>query len=281
MSIGRKHKQTVLEQIAADKAKAESAASSQKQAESTNAPALPVEVLSPRIGVANKQRALASLGKIRLVESAEDLPMVSGGVGVGELAKAARKSDFNIVLEALNGDIDRLHEIPSIPEKQALKRELLAKYLPIVQQYIESGAKFANQVLVHCVIWLIDVADFEQAITLADVAIAQNQKTPPYIKRELTDFVVEEVAEWACRQAKAKQSASPAIDQTMERVDAGVWLVDNLIIKAKLYRYAGMVRDNFEEFEAALALYEKAQATNEQAGCKGRIKAIKEKLGKN
>lgn len=275
MSIGRQHKARVMAQLAAATAVAKQADAA-KTAASTVEKSIPVEVLSQLIGVANKQRKLAELGRIRLVESAADLPTVAKGFDA--LVAPGKKSDFNLVLQALNDDLDLLHKIPAINEKQALKVQLLGKYMPMVNAYITSGTQFANPVLVHCIIWSIDVEQFQQAIDLADVAIAQNQKTPDYIKRELPDFVVEEFAEWACKQAKAKQSVSPFIEQVIARVEDAEWPVDEPIIKGKLYRYAGLVLDNFEEFAAALALYEKAQAANEQAGCKGRIKAIKEKL---
>lgn len=277
MSIGRAHKRNILQKLAEQKAAEKAATPAPQSVKTATEPTIPVQLLSASIGMANKQRILAQARKIRLVETEEEL-LQTAGIGFDQLIQPGKKSDFNLVLQSLNDDINRLHEIPAIPEKQLMKVQLLAKYMPIVNAYLTSGTQYKNDVLVYCIIWSIDVENFEQAISLADVAIAQNQTMPPNFKRELSDFVVEELAEWACKQAKANQSASPYIDHVIERVEQKEWPVGELIITGKLYRYAGQIAENFEEFATALALYEKAMAVNDQAGCKGRIRALKDKL---
>lgn len=287
MSIGRKHKQQVLDGIAAEKAQAAKADSAKESTGDASKPAIPVEVLSPRIGLANRQRALASMGKIILVESQEEADKAlsdnstgSLPAGFDRLISKADRGELEVILTALNGDLDRLKEVSAIHEKQAIKAQLLDKYLPVVHAYLTSGARYQNLILVYCVIWSIDTEQFQQAIDLADVAIEQNQNMPEYIKRRLSDFVVEEFSEWACRQSKANASASPFIDQVIERVEAKLWPVDEPIILGKLYRYAGDIRFGFDELEEALELFEKALAVNDQAGCKGSVKKIKERLNK-
>jgi tetratricopeptide (TPR) repeat protein len=276
MSIGRNHKKTVLQTLSTAKATAEKEAMAKKSLAENNAAAtakdkkIQTQVLSNILGVASKQRKLAALGKIILVGTAAELNQPRAVLGKGVSAE--------LLNGTLNDDLNRLHDIPAIVEKQAVKRVLLEKYLPVVRDYIASGARHQNAILVHCLIWLIDVEQFQEAMELADVAIEQNQQTPPYIKRELSDFVVEEIAEWALRQSKLKESASPYIDHVIERVESKAWPVGNTIITGKLYKHAGLIRENFEEFQIALDLYEKAQAANDQAGCLGRIKKLKEKL---
>lgn len=285
VSITRQHKQRVLAEQAkaAPAAKAKPAGRKAKKAAKQTADAVPQQVASTNPAVLHKQRTLEKLGKIKLVSAAEKAAKKPAPAPAGKKAPKAHgkdKGQQDVLLAALDEDLTRLGEIEAISDKRTLKAELLEKYLPHVEAYMASGARYQNPVLVYCVIWLLDCERMAQAIELADVAIAQNQRLPERFKRPLSEFVVEEFSEWAAAQSKAKQSASPAIDQVIERMEANTWPVSSPIIRGKLYVYAGDVRDALGEEAEALALFEKAQEANDQAGRKTRIKKLQGKLKK-
>lgn len=272
--ITLQHKRRVLAQLAKQgKEQLQQAKAEIAEPEKPTAVAVPQVVLSTNPALAHKQRVLHRLGQVQLVDSLTD------GHAQKSLSTLDDDNQQPLVIAELASDVKALQAIASISEKAAFKVGLVNKYLPLVDAYISSGAQFKNPLLVYVLIWLLDTEQMGKAIDVAEVAIEQNQKMPTHFKRELSDFVVEEFAEWACRQCKAKQSVLPYLSNVIALVESGAWPVDEPIILGKLYRYAGEYHYLLNEYEHALPLFQKAQEANEQAGCKGRIKDCLAKLG--
>jgi len=190
--------------------------------------------------------------------------------------------DREVLLSALDQDLERLSALESIADKIKLKRdELLPKYLPHVRAYLESGASYPNALLVRCAIWCLDVEDLETAIELADDCIKQSQNAPSNFSRDLPGFFIEQVAAWADSQLQKGDSGSPYIDQVCQRVSDGLWPTTNIIGNGKAFKVAGQLADKNGDEKDALNYFRKAQEANERAGCKGRVKALEKKLGDN
>ncbi|MFC6924286.1 phage terminase small subunit [Microbulbifer taiwanensis] len=191
----------------------------------------------------------------------------------------ARTPDRAVIETALEADLQLLSERSDVKEKIELKRRLLPKYLPHVKTYREAGEHYPNELLVYCVIWLLDVEDIEPALELADFAIEQQQHLPERFKRDLPTWVAETVHDWAERQYKANQSASPYFEQVLEAVESERWLVTNVIVRTKLYRLAALYAERNSELESAAQWLEKAQAVNpEKAGVKTWLNKLRAKL---
>lgn len=197
-------------------------------------------------------------------------------------ATPGQKSQANhhrvVVENELAHDLELLSERDSIAEKIALKRELVPKYLPRVRAYIEGGANRPNALMVWCVIWLLDIEDIEQALELANFAIKQQQQAPSRFKRDLPTYVAETLHDWAEREYKAQRSPHPYYSEVLEAVDSQRWPVSNIIVLGKLYKLAGLVCDQQEDFAKAVHWYEKATEVNDKAGVKTRLDVARNKL---
>ncbi|MGH1374408.1 MAG: phage terminase small subunit [Cellvibrionaceae bacterium] len=194
----------------------------------------------------------------------------------------ATEHDRQVLLSALDQDLDRLGALESVAEKIKLKRdELLPKYLPHVDAYLESGASYPNAMLVRCAIWCLDVEDLDNTIRLVDECIKQHQDSPANFSRDLSGFFIEQVAAWADGQLQKGDSGSPYIDQVCLRVSDGAWPTTNIIGKGKAFKVAGQLAEKNGDKKEALEYYRQAQEANDKAGCKGRIKELAKTLGDN
>ncbi|WP_445357293.1 phage terminase small subunit [Microbulbifer sp. ANSA002] len=197
-----------------------------------------------------------------------------------EVATQSNRDEYARELseQSLEHDLKLLSERTDIAEKIDFKRALLPKYLPRVRQYMESGAHYQNPILVHCVIWLIDVGDIEQALALANHAIEQQQSMPERFKRDLPTYVAEELHDWAEREYKAQRSPFPYFSEVVEAVQSQRWPVINIIVLGKLYKLAGLLYDQEEDFAKAVHWYEKAEQVNDKAGVKTRLEMARKRL---
>lgn len=106
------------------------------------------------------------------------------------------QDDFEQLLQDLAADEDRFRQLPRGEARTAMQRdEILPKWRPIVQAYMESGDAYPNPIAVKILIWLFNVADYATAIPLADLLLAQNQRMPQNFKRGLPVFVADSIRE--------------------------------------------------------------------------------------
>lgn len=156
------------------------------------------------------------------------------GHAVGELANS-----LHLQLLALEQDEQRLKALDRIADKVALKRELLPKYRPYVERYLESEKKHQNLLFATMVIWLFDIGEFEQALNWAGIAITQGQKMPKRMKRDFPHFVADTILEWAEQQAAEGQAVEPYFSRVFKHV-AKEWRL-NEKLTAKYFKFAGLL----------------------------------------
>ncbi|MCE9733846.1 phage terminase small subunit [Pectobacterium sp. IFB5596] len=147
---------------------------------------------------------------------------------------------LHLQIRALENDIERVRNQPTIADRVEMKRrELLPRWLPTVQAYLDSGEVYQHPIFSHCIIWLFDVDEFDQALDWADIAIAQGQRTPDNIKRSFAAFVADAVLEWAELTADSGQSVEPYFSRTFTNV-AQNWRLHEEI-NAKWFKFAGLL----------------------------------------
>lgn len=156
------------------------------------------------------------------------------GQAIGELADS-----LHLQLLALEQDQQRLKALDRIADKITLKRELLPKYRPYVEQYLASEKTHQNPLFATLVVWLFDLGEFEQALDWADIAIAQGQHTPARMKRDFPHFVADTILEWAEQQAAAGQAVEPYFSRAFKHV-AKEWRL-NEKLTAKYFKFAGLL----------------------------------------
>lgn len=203
--------------------------------------------------------------------------MVTANPTAASKTAFSQNSSRDVIEAALALDLQLLSERSDVKEKIALKRQLLPKYLQQVHAYCDAGERYPNEVLVYCVIWLLDVEDIEHALQLAAIAIEQQQLMPERFKRDLPTYVAETVHDWAERQYKANQSASPYFDQVVDAVHRESWPVSQIIVVGKVYKLAGLFAERANDVPAAIHWFERATEANPKAGVKTRLEKLQSK----
>lgn len=147
---------------------------------------------------------------------------------------------LHMQIQLLNQDVAYLQGLPTIADRVAYKRdELLPRWKPTVDAYLEGGSIYDNPVFAWYVVWLFDAGDLDEALRLADVAIEQQQPTPENIKSRFPVFVADTVMSWAENTAAAGESVEPYFSQVFEKV-ASQWRLHEEIT-AKWFKFAGLM----------------------------------------
>lgn len=147
---------------------------------------------------------------------------------------------LHMQIQILNQDVAYLQGLPTIADRVAYKRaELIPRWKPTVETYLEGESIYDNPVFAWYVVWLFDAGDLDEALRLADVAIEQQQPTPDNIKSRFPVFVADTVMAWAESTAAAGESVEPYFSQVFEKV-ANHWRLHEEIT-AKWFKFAGLM----------------------------------------
>nr|WP_279653976.1 phage terminase small subunit [Pseudomonas morbosilactucae] len=229
------------------------------------------------MALAHKRRTLA-LGVAAVVAAAGAPVAYSPAEALSSPANARK----HLLLQeaALDQDLERLSALKNLASKQALKRdELLPKYQDYVQRYCESGLSFHNRVAVQVMVWLLDTAQFDDALELADFLIEQGQPMPERFKRrDIQTFVADAVYEWAYTEYKAGRSPEPYLSDLLPLVD-GEWQLTEQI-PSKYHKLIGMRAMEAGNFDVALKHLERSTELYAQAGNDTRIEKVRKALAK-
>ncbi|HHL2575865.1 TPA: phage terminase small subunit [Yersinia enterocolitica] len=155
-------------------------------------------------------------------------------------ALSASPASLHLQLRELDSDVARVRSLGTIADRVDMKRdELLPKWLPTVERYLDSGIVHANPAFAWCVVWLFDVGNFDQALDWADIAIEQGQSTPENIKSTFATFVADTVMAWAETQASFGHSIEPYFSRTFVNI-RDKWRLHEEV-NAKWYKFAGLL----------------------------------------
>jgi hypothetical protein len=221
------------------------------------------------LALAHKRRVLEQgSAAVAQVVAAAALPY-SPGEALSSPANA--RKHLKLMMAGLDADLVRLKAIPNLAGKQDLKRtELLPKYQEYIQRYIESGQVMQNPVLVQVMVWLFDTTQFDDAMELAEIAMAQGQLMPERFKRrDIQTFVADAVGDWAYAEYGAGRSPEPYLSDLLNRVD-GEWTLPEQI-PSKFHKLIGIRAMDDQQWAVALKHLERATELYPQAGCKTRI----------
>ncbi len=154
-------------------------------------------------------------------------------------ATAADADQFALMLTALDADCRQLSTLPQGSARTERKRGLIRTWLPVVETYLKSGAKYKNVILTQTMIWLFDVGEIDNAMRLARVAVAQNQPMPARFKRDIRTGVADLLLDWV--NTRNGQQIEPYFSEIFEAVippdDAPGWAIHEEI-KLKYIRVA-------------------------------------------
>lgn len=178
-----------------------------------------------------------------------------------------------LLLANLDQDCKRISALPQGAARLPLKRECVALYMPIVEQYLAGSAVRHNPVLVQVMIWLFDLGDIAAAMRLAERAIAESQPMPERFKSSVPVFVTDSVLEWARIQRQGGGAVDPYLGTIYERL-AELPLHDAQ--RAKVCKMRAEVLAEQREFRAAYEACCQAQTYDPAA----QVKTLKSSLEK-
>ncbi|WP_062731885.1 phage terminase small subunit [Sphingobium abikonense] len=203
-------------------------------------------------------------------------------------AGAAKPSPADIAARQiglrLTHDLRRLKEIRSIDAKVAAKREMLPEYRAWVQGIIAAdagvGAGLAAEVVPTCMVWLIDVGDYDAAITLAEFIMRHRVAMPSRYQRDAATILIEEIADAAIKAQGANESFSLATLEQVADLTGHLDIHDQ--VRAKLMKAIGVeqldrgadmaAKEGKPVLQQALARLTEAQRLHDRISVKDRIK---------
>lgn len=149
-------------------------------------------VFSPAL--AHRQRTLAAMAAGSLATVANSLPEID------DADPAA--AEYRQLLASLHNDVRTLSAIQSHDARLPKKAEMLTVYQPWVEGAVtapDEGAAFQDDIVATAFIWLVDLADWSSALTIARHMIARGIGLPSYgnFKRPPAIFLVDRAAEMA------------------------------------------------------------------------------------
>lgn len=128
-------------------------------------------------------------------------------------------SKHELLLKAIDVACKRISEQPKGSQARLeLKKEALATYLPVIEEYIAAGEVYENTALTQVMIWAFDVGDIENAMRLARIAIEQNQPLPERFNRDLKSGVCDFVYDWCALMKKQKKEIEPYFAEIFEQL---------------------------------------------------------------
>lgn len=206
----------------------------------------------------------------------------------------AAASEYELMRARLGVDLRRLREIQSRERKIELKAELLPAYDAWVEGALAAGTAAQDDVLLHVMIWRIDVGDYARALPLIRHVIAHKLDLPERFDRTAPTLIAEEIAEAALAAHGQGEPFDLTVLEAIENIVANEDIFD--VVRAKLHKAIGLeqyriadatspVADGPAGARAAALVsarhnFVRALALDPGAGVKKRIEAIERDLKK-
>lgn len=145
---------------------------------------------------------------------------IENGQAVGLTQNSANTTTTQTVLEiALQNDVNKIRTLPTLADRANYKREVfLPKWLPYVENYFHEGNRYQNPVIGYCVTYLFDIDNIEEALRLAEKAIADGQAMPDGFNRTMPKFIADSVLSWAEIECSAGRAIEPYFSQTLRKL---------------------------------------------------------------
>lgn len=215
-----------------------------------------------RHALAHRQRTLAALAQ-------------KAGAAPSELR--ANANEYELMLVALAEDRRRLKQVQSVERKIAVKRELLPKYAAWCAGVIASDSPRQDDVFMTVLLWLIDVADFDSALPLAEYAIRHRLQMPDRFERTTACLIAEEMADTSLKETGPAQAAfAPHLYACVE-LTAEQDMPDEVrakLLKARAYALLACV-----ETPPDIAEFSASDARNTALECLRRALQLHDKVG--
>lgn len=171
---------------------------------------------------------------------------------------------------AMQADLASLKALKTLDEKKAAKAKMLEAYRPFVDDYVNRGHDYPNDVAVQAMIWLLDVGDVEKGLGLALYLIkhGHQQMSERFDRRDIETFLCDAMYDWANALLKKEQSVSPYFDALAATMTNDKWDV-HPAVASKVYAMLAKHKLREGDYQAAVDLCDQAETVNKDgAGVK-------------
>jgi len=210
-------------------------------------------------------------------------PVAAPLPAAGATSSPAARAASQIVLR-LTHDLRALKETRSIDHKIAKKREMILQYREWIAGILAAdngvGTGIAADVLPTIMVWAIDIADYDYALTLAEFVLRHRVALPKRYERDAATLIVEEIADQAIRAQNADQRFPFAILERTHDLTFADDIHDQ--VRAKLLKAIGVelvaAAQDMEadpartELTSGLSALREAQRLHDRIGVKDKIK---------
>ena len=178
----------------------------------------------------------------------------------------AGRSGYELMLARLDADRRRLKDVKSIERKVEVKRELLPEYSAWIEGALAGGRGGQDDVLVTCMMWLVDVGEYGQALDIGRYALTHRLILPDQFSRDIPTALVDEISDGAI--ALHRQGAAMPLRE-LQRLAEMVADVDmHNQPRAKLHKALGLALRATGDLPSATEHFRRALALHEGAGVK-------------
>ncbi|MCT8345578.1 terminase [Photorhabdus kleinii] len=192
---------------------------------------------------------------------------------------------YEQILHRLRIDQSRLSDLQGTERKIDYKREVIAHYDSWVDGVLAAGTGQADEVLIHVMIWSMDIGNYARALTLAEYVIRHNLPLPDHYRRTVGPLLVDEICDKALTIFSAcSESVEPVPLAILERLAE---LVESLDmpnqVRAKLFKtvaYTLRLSKQRADKERALFLMQQALLLFANIGVKKDIETLTRELKK-
>lgn len=195
--------------------------------------------------------------------------------------RRAHSNAYENMLAKLDEDRRRLHAIQSTERKIEVKRELLPEYVSWVEGVLQGNSGQQDDVFMTCMLWKIDVADFEGALVMARYAIQNKLVMPDRFKRNVACLIAEEMADTALRASTEEQAGyTEYLNDCIELTD-GQDMPDQVraeLHKAAAYATLAQKKPSTDQLKQALAWLQRALQLHDRVGVKKEIERLEREL---
>lgn len=145
---------------------------------------------------------------------------------------------YELQLIALADAKRALKQVQSVERKAEVKRRVLPQFQAWIDGILAAGKPGQDDVLMTCMVWQIDVGDYDTALKSAAHALAHGLTLPDQYKRDVPTLVAEEIAEQSLAAlASSRQASLPSLAEAA-RLTAGRDMPDE--VRAKLHKALGL-----------------------------------------
>lgn len=225
-------------------------------------------------------------GKLQQIKAAQLAEAAKTGINPYDTSAApvlsgagqARVGTLGHYQAAMEIDLIKIANQRDLIDKARVKQTVLPTYLGFVDDYMQSGDNYPNDVAVQVMIWLLDTLEIEKGLNLALHLVKQGQKMPTKFDRDMMTFLCDFFYDWANEELKADRGASPYLDVLIATAENDKWDVHPLCL-GKLFAMLAKHKERAGDYTEALSLCEKAETINpEKAGVKGLKERLQKKL---